>query len=235
MKRLNTLFHPKNLAILALSLGFMGSSGAVYLTNQELASTQQSLQTVQEEAKILETTIQQQETSLTQLKTAKETAEKTAKELTQKQADTEKKSKELEAQKAEAEKKYKELETKKAEADKKIKELESKSAEADKKAKEFESKLAELDKAFQTYKTENDTYIQLGKAREQELATAQQAEAPQPVEQAAPQIASFVAAAPAAYYPNCSAARAAGAAPVYQGSPGYGSHLDRDGDGVGCE
>lgn len=37
------------------------------------------------------------------------------------------------------------------------------------------------------------------------------------------------------YYANCSAARAAGAAPVYRGDPGYGSHLDRDGDGVGCE
>ena len=34
---------------------------------------------------------------------------------------------------------------------------------------------------------------------------------------------------------NCSAARAAGAAPVRRGDPGYGSHLDRDGDGVGCE
>ncbi|MCE7009381.1 excalibur calcium-binding domain-containing protein [Kibdelosporangium philippinense] len=39
----------------------------------------------------------------------------------------------------------------------------------------------------------------------------------------------------AAYYANCSAARAAGAAPVYRGQPGYGRHLDRDGDGVGCE
>lgn len=36
-------------------------------------------------------------------------------------------------------------------------------------------------------------------------------------------------------YPNCAAARAAGAAPVRRGDPGYGSHLDRDGDGVGCE
>lgn len=36
-------------------------------------------------------------------------------------------------------------------------------------------------------------------------------------------------------YPNCTAARAAGAAPVYAGTPGYGPHLDRDGDGVGCE
>lgn len=36
-------------------------------------------------------------------------------------------------------------------------------------------------------------------------------------------------------FPNCSAARAAGAAPVRRGDPGYGLHLDRDGDGVGCE
>ena len=37
------------------------------------------------------------------------------------------------------------------------------------------------------------------------------------------------------YYANCSAARAAGAAPVRRGDPGYAPHLDRDGDGVGCE
>lgn len=37
------------------------------------------------------------------------------------------------------------------------------------------------------------------------------------------------------YYANCSAARAAGAAPVMRGEPGYARRLDRDGDGVGCE
>jgi hypothetical protein len=36
-------------------------------------------------------------------------------------------------------------------------------------------------------------------------------------------------------YANCSEARAAGAAPVRRGDPGYGPHLDRDNDGVGCE
>ena len=36
-------------------------------------------------------------------------------------------------------------------------------------------------------------------------------------------------------YANCSEARAAGAAPVRRGDPGYARHLDRDGDGVGCE
>jgi hypothetical protein len=37
------------------------------------------------------------------------------------------------------------------------------------------------------------------------------------------------------FYENCDAAREAGAAPVYSGDPGYGPHLDRDGDGVACE
>lgn len=38
-----------------------------------------------------------------------------------------------------------------------------------------------------------------------------------------------------AYYANCDAARAAGAAPLYAGEPGYRAGLDRDGDGVACE
>ncbi len=37
------------------------------------------------------------------------------------------------------------------------------------------------------------------------------------------------------HYANCTEARQAGAAPVRRGDPGYGSHLDRDNDGVGCE
>jgi len=37
------------------------------------------------------------------------------------------------------------------------------------------------------------------------------------------------------YYPDCAAARAAGAAPLHRGDPGYRSGLDRDGDGVACE
>jgi hypothetical protein len=37
------------------------------------------------------------------------------------------------------------------------------------------------------------------------------------------------------YYPNCTAARAAGAAPIQIGEAGYRRKLDRDGDGVACE
>lgn len=36
-------------------------------------------------------------------------------------------------------------------------------------------------------------------------------------------------------YANCAAVRAAGAAPIRQGDPGYSAKLDGDGDGVGCE
>ncbi len=36
-------------------------------------------------------------------------------------------------------------------------------------------------------------------------------------------------------YATCAAVRAAGAAPIRRGDPGYARHLDRDGDGVGCE
>jgi len=39
----------------------------------------------------------------------------------------------------------------------------------------------------------------------------------------------------AAYYQNCTQARAAGAAPIRRGEPGYRAALDRDDDGVACE
>ncbi|MFZ2176655.1 MAG: DUF1524 domain-containing protein [Rhodococcus sp. (in: high G+C Gram-positive bacteria)] len=61
-------------------------------------------------------------------------------------------------------------------------------------------------------------------------ATAEPAPVPAPVP--------FVAPVPApaeVYYKNCAAAKAAGAAPLHIGEPGYGSHLDRDNDGVACE
>lgn len=39
----------------------------------------------------------------------------------------------------------------------------------------------------------------------------------------------------AAYFENCSDVKAAGAAPIAFGDPGWDSKFDRDGDGVGCE
>lgn len=36
-------------------------------------------------------------------------------------------------------------------------------------------------------------------------------------------------------YAGCNEVRAAGKAPLYYGEPGYGEHMDGDGDGVACE
>jgi len=63
---------------------------------------------------------------------------------------------------------------------------------------------------------------------------------PKPQPEPAPQRAVAVdddedGAGSSVYFKDCSAARAAGAAPVRRGDPGYASRLDRDGDGVGCE
>lgn len=68
---------------------------------------------------------------------------------------------------------------------------------------------------------------------------AEPAPAPAPAPKPAP--AKDSAPAPAkddggsVHFKNCGAARAAGAAPVRTGDPGYAKHLDGDGDGVGCE
>ncbi|TXK14801.1 GmrSD restriction endonuclease domain-containing protein [Microbacterium wangchenii] len=70
-------------------------------------------------------------------------------------------------------------------------------------------------------------------------APAPVAPAPAPVQPAPAPAAPAPAPAPAApvsaYYENCDAVRAAGAAPIRAGDPGYSRKLDRDGDGVACE
>jgi len=63
--------------------------------------------------------------------------------------------------------------------------------------------------------------------------TSQSISAPAPLQQ--PSAAPVRASSGSAYYRNCAAARAAGAAPIYRGEPGYRPPLDRDGDGVACE
>ena len=54
--------------------------------------------------------------------------------------------------------------------------------------------------------------------------------APAPVAPAVP-----APVAPSAYFGSCADAKAAGAAPLYSGQPGYRAGLDRDRDGVACE
>jgi hypothetical protein len=92
---------------------------------------------------------------------------------------------------------------------------------------------------------EQDAMVRvLSTCPEQPLPTGSAAPAP-PVPVPAPVVAAPAPApvvvapavdAPAAVtYANCDAVRAAGAAPIHVGDPGYAKKLDRDGDGIGCE
>ena len=40
---------------------------------------------------------------------------------------------------------------------------------------------------------------------------------------------------PSVFYKNCKEVKAAGAAPIRPGDPGWDPKFDRDGDGIGCE
>lgn len=114
------------------------------------------------------------------------------------------------------------------ESDIKAEEEAKKAAEeeaAKKKAEEEQAKkAAEEAEAAKKAAEEQATQEQAAQAQQQAEQQAQQQQ--QQAQQQAPQDV---------YYPNCAAARAAGAAPLYQGQPGYSTKLDRDGDGVACE
>ena len=79
--------------------------------------------------------------------------------------------------------------------------------------------------------------------REQQAAEAERARQAAAAEQArqataaqqAQQQQAFLTQPQQGSYRNCSEARAAGAAPLYRGQPGYSARLDRDGDGIACE
>ena len=82
--------------------------------------------------------------------------------------------------------------------------------------------------------TTEETTASIAKFADIPVEEPSQAPTPEPViEQPVP---AAPAPAPArVYYANCSEARAAGAAPIYEGQPGYSRKLDRDGDGIACE
>ena len=58
---------------------------------------------------------------------------------------------------------------------------------------------------------------------------------PQPAAQPLPAVETPVDQPATAYYANCDAVRAAGAAPIHAGDPGWQQKFDGDRDGVGCE
>lgn len=89
------------------------------------------------------------------------------------------------------------------------------------------SKVAEMETAATAAQAELDSRAsQIADLQARVSAQSAPAPAPAPAQPVAPSTVS---------YKNCTEARAAGAAPVRRGDPGYGKHLDRDGDGIGCE
>lgn len=100
-----------------------------------------------------------------------------------------------------------------------------------------ETDLAAREAAVGTRETEVGTR-EVDVTTREETVTTREASVPAQRQAAAPAAPAPAAVAPApsnVYFKNCDAARAAGAAPVRVGDPGYGTHLDRDRDGVGCE
>ena len=89
--------------------------------------------------------------------------------------------------------------------------------------------------AEKTTESEQTEQTQTEQSAEQAQQTQQTTQAPAPEPAPAPAPAPQPAPQQDVYYQNCTAARAAGAAPIYQGQPGYRSQLDRDHDGVACE
>ena len=75
-------------------------------------------------------------------------------------------------------------------------------------------------------------YVAADAASPDYTCTAKPAPAPAPTTAPAP---APTTAPSGTYYQNCDAARAAGAAPIQRGEPGYRSPLDRDNDGIACE
>ncbi|RSX57779.1 DUF4236 domain-containing protein [Bifidobacterium samirii] len=122
--------------------------------------------------------------------------------------------------------------------------IEQQQAELDKKQTELEKQQSELDKQKtqqeQTQKDQDKRQSDLDAReaniaqREQEKQRKQQ-EAIQAAQQQQSQAVAPQQPQQNVYFKNCSEARAAGAAPIYRGQPGYSSKLDRDGDGIACE
>ncbi len=87
-------------------------------------------------------------------------------------------------------------------------------AEASRKA-EREAEQRVLDKELEELRKQQED-----EARQAEEELEQQEDEPEPA---------------SAYYSSCADARAAGAAPMRRGEPGYRKGLDRDNDGIACD
>ncbi|MEC1679501.1 excalibur calcium-binding domain-containing protein [Bacillus mojavensis] len=128
------------------------------------------------------------------------------------------------AEKQAEEKRKQEEEAKQAEkerlAEEKRKQEEEVRLAEEKRKQEEEAKQAEKERLAEE-KRKQEEKVRLAEEKRKQEEEAQQAEAQEQQTNV--------------YYKNCTAARQAGAAPIHIGEPGYGKHLDRDGDGIGCD
>ena len=236
----------RNIAALVAILG----AGGVYLTNPHTVSTAQEEQT--QATHFASTPSKKGENA------KKEAEAKREKESEEKEkAEKEKSEKEKKA-KEEQERKEREEREKKAKEEQERKEKE----EREKKEAEAKQLAAQAESAVQALEnnqvTENIAPAQAAIAnvadqgtkdrlthrvglvqnainvRAQQAAEAERARQAAAAQQAQQQQA-FVTQPQQGGYRNCSEARAAGAAPLRRGQPGYSARLDRDGDGIACE
>ena len=229
----------RNIAALVAILG----AGGVYLTNPHTVSTAQEEQT--------------QATHFASTPSKKgENAKKEAEAKREKESE--------EKEKAEKEKSEKEKKAKEEQERKEKEEREKKEAEAKQLAAQAESAVQALennqvteniapaqaaianvaDQGTKDRLTHRVGLVQNAiTVREQQAAEAERARQAAAAEQArqaaaaqqAQQQQAFVTQPQQGGYRNCSEARAAGAAPLRRGQPGYSARLDRDGDGIACE
>ena len=240
----------RNIAAIASVLAV----GGTYLINPNIASTKQEEQT---QATHFASTPSKKDENAKKEAEAKREKEAEEKEKAEKEkAEKEKKAKEEREKKAKEEQERKEKE----EREKKAKEEQERKEKEEREKKEAEAKqlAAQAEASVQALEnnqvTENIAPAQaavelvvdptvkatltdrIGRVQNAINVRAQQAAAvvPQPQPQPQPQ-QGFVSQPQQGSYRNCSEARAAGAAPLRRGQPGYSARLDRDGDGIACE
>ena len=246
----------RNIAAIASVLAV----GGAYLINPNIASTKQEEQA---QATHFASTPSKNDESAkkeAEAKREKEVKEKAEKEKAEKaeKAEKEKKAKEEQERK---EKEEREKKAKEEQERKEKEEREKKEAEAKQLAAQAESAVQALennqvieniapaqaaianvaDQGTKDRLTHRVGLVQNAiTVREQQAEQARQAAAAEQARQAAAaqqaqQQQAFVTQPQQGAYRNCSEARAAGAAPLRRGQPGYSARLDRDGDGIACE
>ena len=226
----------RNIAALVAILG----AGGVYLTNPHTVSTAQEEQT--QATHFASTPSKKDENAKKEAETKREKEAEEKEKVEKEKAEKEKKAKE------EQERKEREEREKKAKEERDKKEAEAKqlAAQAEAAVQQLENNQIQdnvapaqaaianvADQGTKDRLTHRVGLVQNAITVREQQAAAEQAR--QASAQQAQQQQAFVSQPQQGAYRNCREARAAGAAPLYRGQPGYGSHLDRDGDGVACE